>query len=88
MYRVRKLLWAPFIVTLTIALPAPEETASSVNLSTLHSSSELPMDKLVYAELNDDATADMTEDGYVRHRILEIRVRFPAAVIRPAQQVA
>lgn len=46
-----------------------------------------PMDKLVYGELNDDATAHMTEDGYVRHRILEIRVRFPATVIRHAQKV-
>lgn len=32
----------------------------------------IPMDKLVYAELDGDATAHMTEDGYVRHRILEI----------------
>jgi hypothetical protein len=48
----------------------------------------VPMDKLVYAELNDDATAHITEDGYVRHRMLEIRVRFSATVIRPAQQVA
>jgi hypothetical protein len=34
-----------------------------------------PMDKLVYGELNDDATAHMTEDGYVRHRILEMTRR-------------
>lgn len=34
-----------------------------------------PMDKLVYAELNDEATAHMTEDGYVRHRILEMTQR-------------
>jgi hypothetical protein len=33
------------------------------------------MDKLVYAELNDDATAHMTENGCVRHRILEITQR-------------
>jgi hypothetical protein len=34
-----------------------------------------PMDKLVYAELNDDATAHMTENGCVGHRILEIERR-------------
>jgi hypothetical protein len=33
------------------------------------------MDKLVYAELSDEATAHMTEDGYVRHRILEVTRR-------------
>jgi hypothetical protein len=38
----RKLFWTPFIVTLTIAIPEPEETASSVNPSTLHSRSVLP----------------------------------------------
>ena len=38
----RKTLWTPFIVTLTIAIPRPEETASSVNPSTLHSVSVLP----------------------------------------------
>jgi hypothetical protein len=34
------------------------------------------------------ATAHMTEDGYVKHRMLEIRVRFPSTVIRTAHQVA
>jgi hypothetical protein len=46
------------------------------------------MDKLVYAELNDTAPAHITEDGYVRHRILEMQVRFSATGIRPLLNVA
>jgi hypothetical protein len=30
---------------------------------------------LVYAELGEIAIAHMTENGYVKHRILELRVR-------------
>jgi hypothetical protein len=29
------------------------------------------MDRLVCSELNDTAAAHMTEDGYVKHRLLE-----------------
>ena len=34
-----------------------------------------PMDKLVRSKQDDTATAHMTENGYVRHRMLEIEVR-------------
>jgi hypothetical protein len=34
-----------------------------------------PMDKLVCSRQDDTATAHMTENGYVRHRMLEIEVR-------------
>ena len=34
-----------------------------------------PMDRLVAPELSDTAAAHMTENGYVRHRMLEIEVR-------------
>jgi hypothetical protein len=33
------------------------------------------MDRLVCAELNDTATAHMTENGEIKHRLLEIRMR-------------
>jgi hypothetical protein len=42
----------------------------------------IPADKLVYTEMDDTARAHMTEDGYVKHRMLEIRVRFPSTEIR------
>ena len=34
-----------------------------------------PMDKLVCSERSDTATAHMTENGYIGHRLLEIRMR-------------
>ena len=34
-----------------------------------------PMDRLVCSELNDTAAAHMTENGYIRHRLLELEVR-------------
>ena len=34
-----------------------------------------PMEMLVCSELNDTAAAHMTENGYIRHRLLEIEVR-------------
>ena len=42
----------------------------------------IPADKLVYTEMDNTARAHMTEDGYVKHRMLEIRVRFPSTEIR------
>ena len=34
-----------------------------------------PMDRLVCSKQHDTAAAHMTENGYVRHRMLEIEVR-------------
>jgi len=38
-----------------------------------------PLDRLVRSERNDTATAHMSENGYVKHRLLEmdVRVGFP-----------
>jgi hypothetical protein len=33
------------------------------------------MDRLVHSEVQDTATAHLTENGYIRHRLLEIRMR-------------
>jgi hypothetical protein len=35
-----------------------------------------PMDRLVGKELDDTAAAHLTEDGYVKHRMLEMTARF------------
>ena len=35
-----------------------------------------PIDRVVTAKLDDTASAHITEDGYVKHRMLELRVRF------------
>jgi hypothetical protein len=34
-----------------------------------------PMDRLVLSKLDDTAAAHLTEDGYVKHRIAELRKR-------------
>ena len=34
-----------------------------------------PMDRLVCPELKDTAAAHMTENGHVKHRLLEIKMR-------------
>jgi len=34
-----------------------------------------PMDKLVGSTLQDTASAHLTEDGYVKHRMVELNVR-------------
>ena len=34
-----------------------------------------PMERLVCAELHDTAAAHMTENGEIKHRLLEIRMR-------------
>lgn len=41
-------------------------------------SSRKPMDRWVVKELDDTASAHLTEDGYVKHRMLEMAVRFGA----------
>jgi hypothetical protein len=38
-----------------------------------------PLDRLVCSELDDTAAAHMTENGYIGHRLLEVRVRLIAA---------
>ena len=35
-----------------------------------------PMDRVVTAKLEDSASAHITEDGYVKHRMLEMKTRF------------
>ena len=47
-----------------------------------------PLDRLVVSELSDTATAHMTEDGYVMHRMLEIKVRLNAPEARLLSNVA
>jgi len=37
-----------------------------------------PLDRMVRSEVSDAATAHMTENGYARHRMLEIEVRLDA----------
>lgn len=39
-------------------------------------SSRKPMDRWVVKELDDTASAHLTEDGYVKHRMLEMTARF------------
>lgn len=34
------------------------------------------MDRLVVKELDDTASAHLTEDGYVKHRLVEMKTRF------------
>jgi hypothetical protein len=41
------------------------------------------MDKLVCSKLNDTAAAHMTEDGYVKHRLFEMRVRIGLTELGP-----
>jgi hypothetical protein len=48
-----------------------------------------PMDRLVVAKLDDSASAHFTEDGYVKHRIAEMRKKhsslfYPQPVSRSA----
>jgi hypothetical protein len=47
-----------------------------------------PMDRLVCSGLNDTAAAHMTEDGYIKHRLFEIRVRIGLTEFGPLQSVA
>jgi hypothetical protein len=47
-----------------------------------------PMDRLVCSGLNDTAAAHMTENGYVKHRLLEIEVRLGVTEFGPLQSVA
>jgi len=46
-----------------------------------------PLDKLVCSKQNDTATAHMTENGYVRHRLLEREVRLGGAEFGPLANV-
>ena len=41
------------------------------------------MDRLVCSELNDTAAAHMTENGYIRHRLLELEVRLGLTEFAP-----
>jgi hypothetical protein len=47
-----------------------------------------PMDRLVCSDLNDTAAAHMTEDGYIKHLLLEIRVRLGVTEFGPLPNVA
>lgn len=46
------------------------------------------MDRLVCSDLNDTAAAHMTEDGYIKHLLLEIRVRLGVTEFGPLPNVA
>ena len=41
------------------------------------------MDRLVCSELNDTAAAHTTENGYIRHRLLELEVRLGLTEFAP-----
>jgi hypothetical protein len=43
-----------------------------------------PLDRLACSELNDTAAAHMTENGHIKHRLLEVRVRIVVAESRLA----
>jgi hypothetical protein len=51
-------------------------------------SSRRPIDRMVVPKLDDSASAHLTEDGYVKHRIAELKkkraVTFPAHLPRSA----
>ena len=47
-----------------------------------------PQDRLVRSKQNDTATAHMTENGYVRHRMPELRVRLGVKEFGPLPNVA
>ncbi len=42
-----------------------------------------PMDRLVCSELNDTAAAHTTENGYIRHRLLEQELRLDVTEFAP-----
>jgi hypothetical protein len=42
--------------------------------------SRTPMDRWVVSELDDTASAHLSEDGYVKHRMLEMAMRFGARI--------
>ena len=46
------------------------------------------LDRLVCSELSDTATAHLTENGYVRHRMLELQVRRQRAEFGRVSKVA
>ena len=46
-----------------------------------------PLDRLVCSKLNDTAAAHMTENGYIRHRMLEIEVRLGVTEFGPLPDV-
>ena len=46
-----------------------------------------PLDRLVTSKVNDSAGSHMTENGYVKHRLLEIEVRL-AVMTGSVQHVA
>lgn len=39
-----------------------------------------PMDRLVLTKLDDTASAHLTEDGHVKHRLAELRRKLPSFV--------
>ena len=47
-----------------------------------------PLDRLVCSKQNDTAAAHMTENGYIRHRLLEVRARLGVAECGPLPNVA
>ena len=60
--------------------PLPKETRTGRDCQFCrHFDSEFwkrdPMDRLVHSEVQDTATAHLTENGHIRHRLLEIRMR-------------
>lgn len=67
---------------------AQDVIANFVDTPTLSFGERNPMDRLVCSELNDTAAAHMSENGYVRHRMLEIEVRIGVTEFGPLANVA
>ncbi|MGO9127020.1 MAG: hypothetical protein ACLP6G_19310 [Terriglobales bacterium] len=50
--------------------------------------SRRPIDRMVASKLDDTASAHITEDGYVKHRILELMKKRAATFAAPLQRSA
>jgi hypothetical protein len=50
--------------------------------------SRRPIDRMVVPKLDDTASAHLTEDGYVKHRIAELMRRRGGTIVEPLQRSA
>jgi hypothetical protein len=50
--------------------------------------SRRPMDRMVLYKLDDNASAHLTEDGYVKHRIAELMKKREVTFTAPLQRSA
>jgi hypothetical protein len=69
------IIWTPFIVDFSQKKLAQGVIANSAGNSILGLVKREPMDRLTCTESNDTAKAHMTENGEIKHRLLEIKMR-------------